>query len=53
MASLVQYGKYVAINTSDTTKNVYYFIKFTSEACMLQNNRTIDGKIIYSGELVV
>ena len=34
MDSLVQYDKYGAINTSDT-KNVYYVIKFISEAYTL------------------
>ena len=53
MASLVQSGMYVAINTYDTTTNVFYVIKLLSEAYTLQNNTTIDGKVISSGELVV
>ena len=53
MASLVQSDKYVAINTSETTTNGYYAIKLISEAYMLQNNTTIDGKITTTGELVV
>ena len=53
MASLVQYDKYGAINTSDTTTNVYSIIKFISEAYTLQNNTKIDGQIITAGELVV
>ena len=53
MASLVQSGKYDSINTSDTTTNGFYVIKFISEAYTLQNNTTIDGQMISSGELVV
>ena len=53
MASLVQSGKYVAINTYDTTKNVFYVIMFISEAYKLQNNTTIDGQIISAGGLFV
>ena len=53
MASLVQSDKYVAINTSETTTNGYYAIKLISQAYMLQNNTTIDGKITTTGELVV
>ena len=53
MASLVQSGKYGVLNTSDTIINVFYVIKFISEAYTLQNNTTIYGKIIPIGELVV
>ena len=38
MASLVQLGKYAVINTSDTTKNGFYVIRFISDAYTLQNN---------------
>ena len=53
MASLVESGKYVTINKTDTTTNGFYVIMFTSEAYTIQDNTTIDGKIITSGELVV
>ena len=53
MTSLVQPGKYGAINTTDTSKNGYYVIKFTLEAYTLQNNTTIDRQMISAGELVV
>ena len=53
MASLVEYGKYGATNTTDTTTNGFYAIMFTPEAYTLQDNTTIDGKIITAGELVV
>ena len=53
MASLVQSGKYVDINTSDTSTKVFYVIMFTSEAYTLQNNTKNDVKIITAGKLVV
>ena len=53
MASLVQWGHYGAINTSETSTKVFYVIMFTSEAYTLKNNKTIDGKIINAGKLVV
>ena len=46
MALLVESGKYVAINTTDTITNELYVIMFTSEAYTLQDNTIIDGKII-------
>ena len=52
MASLDQSGMYVAINTDETTTNVFYVIQFISEAYTLQNNTQIDGQVISSGELV-
>ena len=52
MASLVQSGKYVVINTTDTATNGFYVIKFKSEAYKLQDNKTVDGKIITAGGLV-
>ena len=45
MASLVESGTYGAINTTDTSTNVFYVIMFTSGAYTLQENTTIDGKI--------
>ena len=53
MASLVESGNYGDINTTDTSTNGFYVIMFTSGAYTLQENRTIDGQIITSGELVV
>ena len=53
MASLVESGKYGAINTTDTTTNVFYFIMFTLESYTLQDNTTIDRKLITARELVV
>ena len=52
MASLIESGKYGAINTNDTSTNGFYVIKFTSRAYTLQENTIIYGKIITSGELV-
>ena len=52
MASLVESGKYGAINTTDTSTNGFYVIMFTSGAYTLQENKTIDRQIITAGELV-
>ena len=53
MPSLVQLGMYSAINTYYTTTNGFYVIQFLSDAYTLQNNKTIDGQVISTGELVV
>ena len=53
MASLVESGKYVAVNTTDTSTNGFYVIMFTSGVYTLQENTTIHGKFITAGELVV
>ena len=50
MASLFQSSKYGDINTTDTSTNGFHVIMFTSEAYTLQENTTIDGKIITAGE---
>ena len=51
MDSIVQSGMYGAINRDDTTTNGLYVIQFVSEAYTLKNNTTIDGQVIYAGEL--
>ena len=53
MASLVQSGKYDAINTTVTETNIFYVIMFKSEAYKLQYNTTINRQIITAGKLVV
>ena len=53
MSSLVQYGKYGALNTTGTATNGFNVIIFTSKECTLQSNTTIYGKIITAGKLVV
>ena len=53
MASLVESGEYISINTTDTSTNGFYVIMFTSGEYTLQENTAIDGQIITSGELVV
>ena len=53
MAYLVESGKYGSINKTGTSTNGFYVIMFTSGAYTLQENTTIDGKIITAGELVV
>ena len=53
ISSLLQYDKYGTINTSDTTTDGYYVLKFISEAYTLKNNTTIDRQMITAGELIV
>ena len=53
MASLVKCVKCGAINTSDTSKSLFYVIMFTLEESTIQNNATIDRKNVSAGELVV
>ena len=53
MALLVQSGKYGSVNTTDKATNCFYVIILSSESYALQDNTTIDGKIIDSGELVI
>ena len=53
MESLVQSSMYGDINIDNTTKNRLYAIQFLSKGYTLQNNTTIYGKAISSGELVV
>ena len=45
MASIVELGKYVAINIPDTTTNGFYVIMLTSKVYTIQENTTIDGKL--------
>ena len=45
--------KYGAVNNTYTKTNGFYVIMFTSEACKLQDNTTIYGQIITTGELFV
>ena len=52
MASIVQSGMYVAINTDENIINWSYVIHFLSEAYTLQNNTTIYGQVISACELV-
>ena len=53
MDSLVESGKYGAINITDTVTNGYYIIMLTSEAYTLQDNTTVNGKKTTASELVV
>ena len=53
MESLVQSGKYGAINTVDTTTMEYYVVKDVSDTFILQKYKTYDGKVSKSGELEV
>ena len=53
VASLVQSDKCGVINTAYTTTDIFYIIKFISEAYTLQNHTQIYGQFIYSGELFI
>ena len=53
MVSLVESGTYGAVNKADTSTNGFYVIMFTLGAYTLQENTSIDEKIITAGELVV
>ena len=53
MASLVELVKYGSIKTTDTETNIFYVIMLKSEEYKLQDNTTIDGKIITDGEFIV
>ena len=53
MTALVESVKYGTINTTNTTTHGFYVIMFTSEEYTLQDNTTIDGKLITDGGLVV
>ena len=52
-SALVQNGKYVAINTLYPTTIGYYVVKLLSEPYMLKDDKTVDNKVIKSGELTV
>ena len=53
MALLVQSYMYGVINKYDNTTTVFCVIQLLVESYTLQNNTTIDGKVISAGELVV
>ena len=53
MDSLVQYGKYGAINKTGTSKIGNYSNNFVSEASTLQYDTTCDRNISSAGELVI
>ena len=46
MASLVQLGKYDAINAAYPTTTRYYAIKYLSETYALQEDQTMDVKYV-------
>ena len=52
MTSLVQLGKYGAINAVDLTTTRYYLIKYLSEPYTLQEDQAIYGKLSKESELV-
>ena len=52
MASILQVGKYGAINSSDTTTMGYYVVKYLSEPYTLQGKKTY-GQVSKAGKLLV
>ena len=53
MSALVQNGKYVAINTADTTTMGYYVVTLLSEPYKLQDYKIFNKKVIKAGELII
>ena len=53
MAILIQSFMYGAINTYETTTNLFFAIQLISEEYTLQNKTTNNGQNISAGELVV
>ena len=53
MASLFESRQYVTTNATNIATNGLYVIMFKPEAYKLQDNTTIDGKIITPGEFVL
>ena len=53
ITSLVQYVKYDAINTTETSTMGYYVIKFVLEAYNLQEDSIRNGQIFSASEIVV
>ena len=52
MSALVKNGKYGAINTVNPTTTGYYVVKCLSEQYTLQDNKTVDRRIIKAGEII-
>ena len=52
MASIVQLGKYGAINAADLTTMVYYVIKYLSGPYTLHEYQTTHGQVSKASELV-
>ena len=52
MSLIIMEVKYGAIDTDDSSCHYYYIIKFSSYQYTLQSDLSIDGKFIYSGEMV-
>ena len=52
MSLIIMEGKYVAIDTYDSLCYGYYIIKFYSSPYTLQEDLSIYGQLISSGEIV-
>ena len=49
---IIMEGKYGAIDSENSSCHGYYIIKFSSSPYAPQVYSRIDGKVIYSGEMV-
>ena len=52
MSLVITEGKYGAVDDDNYSCRGYYIIKFSSYPYTLQEGLSIDGKAIYSGEMV-
>ena len=52
MSLIITEGKYGAIDAYDSSCNGYYIIKNISSPYTLQEDLSIDGQVIYFGEMV-
>ena len=52
MSLIIPEGKHGAIDTDDSSWHGFYIIMFSSSPYTLQSDLSIDGKVIYSGEMV-
>ena len=53
MASLIQTGKYGAINAPDPAKVGDYLVKYLSESYTLQEDKNTNENVCTAGDLVV
>ena len=52
MSLIIMEGNYSDIDLDDSTCHGYFIIKFSSSPYILQAESSIDGQVIYSGEMV-
>ena len=52
IALIIMKGNYGAIDTNDSSCHGYYIINVSSSTYTLQSELSIDGQVIYSGEML-